>query len=67
MRKWTKANSETDNKKIQKVTAENVRLSGAATKAMFSEMAAICLAMGANFGVYIPIAPLCYENPPNNF
>lgn len=41
--------------------------SGAATKAMFDHMAAVCMTMGMTYGVYvyIPIASTMYGYPNN--
>ena len=67
MRKKTKANSENCNTKIQRAAAERIDLSSAATKAMFDQMAAICMTMGMTYGVYMPVMPYWYENLHGNF
>lgn len=67
MRKRTKANSDNNTKKIQKERTEKLELSSAATKAMFDQMAAISMAMGMTYGLYMPITLFGYENPYKNF
>lgn len=56
-----KVDSKSNNTNSQKVR-EKIELSDTAIKAMYEEMAAICMTMGMTYGIYIPITPMWYGN-----
>lgn len=61
MWKRTKVDSKNNSTKRNKAS-EKIELSDTAIKAMYGEMAAICMTMGATYGIYMPIVPLWYED-----
>ncbi len=62
MGKRTKIDSKNNIKTRE--TREKIELSDTAIKAMYGEMTAICMTMGATYGIYMPITPLWYGDFP---
>ena len=58
MWKRTKIDSKNNTKTLE--TREKIELSDTAIKAMYGEMTAKCMSMGATYGIYMPIMPLWY-------
>ena len=58
MWKRTKIDSKNNTKTLE--TREKIELSDTAIKAMYGEMTAICMSLGATYGIYMPIMPLWY-------